>query len=322
MNNILNFLLLLILVSSCNPNTKVSGTTITDIYSPPKDSIISLSYQITNERNAYKLDEHNSSKKYLSESNGYDSKMNNVEHIRYSSHGDIEEQIVFIYQLGKIKEEYRLEKGNNESLYKTNYHYLEDGKLSSKITFIYEKGMKPGLERGYGKSGGCVVQQFDFKNRKSWRKGFIEEITYDKKDNIIEIRTTSGDSNVEREIYIYDENDNTIEESSYRGDELIRKITTTYFTDSVETKSIFPGIGEYEGNEGKVRYDKNKNIIDEQGIDKPSGKLFYRRINTYDSENRIIKEEYITNIGVSIFTHYEYKIYKSPLKKTFVVDNK
>lgn len=333
-------MVLLLLISfsiSCSDNSGGSGNTgipeelgwlqqdsfiLKDHYPIPLDSFVSIYYTVKNVHNTFKFDYLRTNEKYLAESDGYNSNNQRVEHLRFSPGGNIEEHIIYIYKDGKLNEEYRLERSSqDEVLYKTQCAYTTKGELSSKVTFVFRKDLKQGVNKGINKPGGCIIDQDDFEEKKSWGSRVEEIYSYTLDGILSEKKTLRDNSSAEIEIFKYD-NGKVVEETTLSNGEMIRKISTRYFKDSMDTNSTFYKIGMNTGNIIKYRYDNKGNLLDVQAIDKESGKQFYRRLYTYNAQNERVKEEYVTDLGISCFTLYEYVINDSSVNKKFVVDNK
>ncbi len=334
---LLRILPFFILCMCCNPETKVaktaspaneSGELLADsittfaneIFELPSDSIISFSYSTINACKSYKFNYLGANEKYLAETDGYDADNNKIDHLRYSAKGDIEQHIVYVYADKKIAEEYRVERGSSETLYKTKYSYTKDGKLASNITYNFQKQMKAGVDKGWGRPGGCILDQADYEEIKSWSGRVVEVYNYDSTGKIIERKVTYEHGRVESEFYLYDSLGRLKEENTVTDDQFTRTILTSYFIDSTKELCSFHNL-DGAGHYTTLRYDKRKNLIDEEGIDSKTGLPYFRRLYTYDNLNRRMQEEYVTNTGTSVFTLYEYENDK-PTEKKFVVDNK
>jgi YD repeat-containing protein len=278
--------------------------------------LISIQYKTTNERHTFGFDERNKNRKYLAESDGYDENKNLIEHISYRPDGQVEQHVVYVYEDGLLKDEYRLNKGGRETLYKTSYTYNTNRTLIYSTISSFERRIKKDTSNPWKD----VFDELDFEKTKSWGDIRITKYNYDSKGNLIKKHTESGNSTEGYESYNYNDEGRVIEETTVSSGQITRKITTTYFQDSLETICIFYP---YEsGNICKKKFDKNNNLIIEQCDETPSKKHWFTRKYFYDSKNRIIKEEYITDIGNSIFTLYEYKDTDKPISKVFAVNNK
>jgi hypothetical protein len=318
---LIRFIAITFLVLSCQSTPKQTALTnqtkseVDESHLLPVDTLISIQYKIINERHAFGFDGRNKNKKYLAESDGYDENKNLIEHISYRTDGQIEQHVVYVYEAGLLKDEYRLNKGGRETLYKTSYTYDTNRKLIYSTISNFERRIKKDTTNPWKD----VFDESDFEKTKSWGNIRITKYTYDSKGNLIKKHTESENSPEENEIYSYNDERKVIEESTVSSGQITRKITTTYFQDSVETICIFYP---YEsGNICKKKFDKNNNLIIEQCDETPSKKQWFTTKYFYDSKNRTIKEEYITDLDNSIFTLYEYKDADKPLK-TFTVNNK
>ena len=295
-------LLITTFLFSCHPQSKPPIPSETIEGNLPTDSIVSISCSFVSVQNAYKFDERNNNKKYLAETSAFDIVGNLVEHKSMQTDGQVEEHTINIYENGKLKETYRLGSidRSDETLYRTYYYYQPDGKLSSTETFDYVRRLKPHETD--------IISESDYEKNKTWRYHSGENYTYDAAGNLVE--KVMGNDKI---TYQYDNRRNVVEEIR-ESDYQTLKIKTTYFTDSsVSVATWYNQDGSidtvYGGDTNWKRYDKNKNLLDDQSITTGLGPG-YRRLNTYDSQNRIIKEEYVTNIGTSIFTVYEYEKYE------------
>jgi len=284
----------------------------------PDDSLVSIKYKISSRRYAFGFDDRNKNKKYLAEINGYDENNNLIEHLSYRSDGHLDQHTIYIYQGGLLRSEYRFNSDNRETLYKTSYEYNAEGKISESVLMSFERRMKKRTDTA-DTGLKCIIVNSDFEKTKSW--GDVRKTTYgyDSKNNLIEKKRTSENSPSEIETYKYNNQGRIIEELTLSRGNVSRKINTTYFTDSLESVCVFPPLE--SGNIFKEKFDNNGNILYETGIDIKTKKHYFARKYFYDKKNRVIKEEYITNLGTSVFTVYEYKQNKGPVHKVFAVNN-
>ena len=284
----------------------------------PDDSLVSIRYKIFNQRYAFGFDDRNKNKKYLAKIDGYDENNNLIEHLSYRSDGHLDQHTIYIYQDGLLRSEYRLNSHDRETLYKTSYAYNAEGKISESVLMNFERRMKKVTDTA-DTGLKCIIYNSDFEKTKSWGDVRKTMYSYDSKNNLIEKKVTSENSPSEIETYKYNNQAQIIEELTLSRGNVSRKINTTYFTDSLESVCIFPR--SESGNIFKEKFDNNGNILYENGIDIKTKKHFFARKYFYDKKNRVIKEEYITNLGTSVFTVYEYKQNKNPVQKVFTVNN-
>jgi small nuclear ribonucleoprotein (snRNP)-like protein len=308
------------LIFSCHSTTKptpsTSQTTANSNYNNlQSDSLISIQYKIVSERRAFGFDDRNNNKKYLAELDGYDENKNLIDHLTYRPDGHIEQHVVYVYENGLLINEYRLNIGGAETLYKTTYRYNPDKKLISATIVNFERRLKKDTPKWKDN-----LDESDFEKNKSWGEERTTMYTYDSKGRLVKTHETSDFSDEEIETFKYHSEGRVIEELTTKSGDITRKITTKYFTDSLEATCIFYP---YEsGNICKKTFDKNNNLLVEQCIETDSQKPMFTRKCFYDSKKRVTKEEYITNLGIPILTLYDYKENPKPLQKIFTVNNK
>lgn len=312
------FFTILFFFASCSDNSDAENH-IEEI-KQPTDTTIYFSYSVNIERYSYLIVDNDTCKRILSEIEGYDSEHNLIEHIRFSHDGRIEEHIFYLYDEDKLKEEYRIEYFAQEVLYKTTYSYQNDGALESTVTYDFQRRLNPDVHKGMGQPGGCIIVSSDFESLKTWGGKTTTTFSYNENGKLVEKISTSENA-TERETYSYDSIGNINETRTMNNSQVTRIITATHSKDSTETNCIFVNYNN-EGNTGIIKYDATRNVIEEVGISRPGGDTLYRRLYTYDLQNRVSELEYITNLGISIFTEYEYRNLDSPAVKHFLVDNK
>ena len=284
----------------------------------PDASLVSIKYKISNQRYAFGFDDRNKNKKYLAKIDGYDENNNLIEHLAYRYDGHLDQHTIYIYQGGLLRSEYRLNSHNRETLYKTSYAYNAKGKISVSVLMSFARRLKK--VKDIADTGlKCILVDSDFEKSKSWGDVSKTLYSYDSNNNLIKKNVTSESSPSKIETYKYNNQGRIIEELTFSRDIVSRKINTTYFTDSLESVCIFP-LHE-SGNIFKEKFDNYGNILYENGIDIKTKKPYFARKYFYDRKNRVIKEEYITNLGTSVFTVYEYKQNKNPVQKMFTVNN-
>jgi len=308
---ILTIFLLTIIFFCCKTGKHAEKNTPVSIGELPVDTVVTVTYITSKDRNTYKEDYLRDNAKYLAERDGYDAENRHVEHIRYSPGGAIEEHIVYVFRNGRIEEEYRLENQSEVVLYKTFWIYDREGRLSSKIGFTFRKNIK--VSNGFSR---------EYEERKSWGQKATETFMYNDRGWLREQKASRENGAVVSEVYTYDSLGRVIVQDTWTNGQNTPRIRTEYFRDSVKTNSTFFSIGENSGTLGTQKYDSRSNLVDEQAIDKETGNLFYRRLYTYDGENRVLKMEYITNTGHSLFTKYGYETHKTPVTRTLIVDDK
>lgn len=281
----------------------------------PVDSLISIPYKVFSERLAFGFDDQKKNKKYLAESDGYDENRNLIEHIRYNTDGKMEEHVLYVYENGLLKDEYRLNNGNRGELYKTNYSYNGSRKLNFSTISTFERRTKKDTTNPWKH----VFFESDFEKKKSWGDMKVTEFSYDSNGNLFREYTAYEYSQVVEEIYKYNEVGKVIEETTINSGNISRKITTNYYQDSIESICIFSSDG--TGNICKQKFDKNNNLLIELCTETGTKKQMYIRKYFYNTQNKVIKEEYVTNLSNSIFTLYEYKDNDKPILKVFTVTN-
>lgn len=305
---------------SCQSATKptafaTKATTDNKYGNLPTDSSISIHYNTIEERRAFRFDDRNKDKKYLAEIDGYDQNKKIVEHKSYHFDGNLEQHVIYVYENGLLLNEYRLNTGSREVLYKTTYQYDSEKKLISSTIANFQRRLKKDTPQWKG-----LLDDADFEKTKSWGEERTTIYTYDSKGRLIKTHETSKFAPEEIETFKYDDKDRVIEELTTNSGAISRKIITKYFKDSLEETCIF--YPSESGNFCKKRFDKNNNLLVEQCVETDTQKPMFTRKYFYDSKQKITKEEYITNLGIPILTLYDYKENVKSIKKIFTVNNK
>lgn len=313
MSRVSIFIIFLFMLSACtspratdSPAEKPASAKV-DV---PADTLIEINYTVAKERNSFQDNYLGDKAKYLSERDAYDEHEHHVEHIRFSPTGTIEEYIVYVYNNGVITEDYRLEKSfQEEVLYKTNWLYDENNVLTSKVGYTFRKNAKSAEHD----------LEITYEDRKTWGQKTTEVFIYTDKGLLREQKLTNPSGSITSEVYTYDSLGRTVIQDTWKDGQLMRKLTTSYFTDSTVTRCQFTAYPDAPASATCRVFDKHKNVVSEKHTDQHAP---FTRLYTYNAENQLVKQEYITNTGYSIFTGYTYTVYDTAVTRTFTVSNR
>ncbi|MGI4870703.1 MAG: hypothetical protein ACRYFX_05925 [Janthinobacterium lividum] len=177
---------------------------------------------------------------------------------------------------------------------KTFYTYTPGGRLASWTRWTYSQKLKPGVDKGITRPGGCELMPEDFEEKRTWQQGATGRYTYDAQGH----RTSyalEGTRTNEAQRWRYNRNGQLLEHLRFfPPNDTLPDSRTQYAYDS---RGRLRREAEY-GRNGELtrdyRYRTVKNVLYATGTyqaytgeNPPSA---YRIITYHDSKGRIIKE--------------------------------
>jgi len=205
---------------------------------------------------------------------------------------------------------------NHDSL-QTFYTYNKKRQLIKSERFELINKLKEGVDKGYGRPGGCILTKDDYEEEKTWVK-FTEIIyKYDHKGNKILEDATKSPSYRYKHAWKYDDKKRIVEHCSYNVDSKTRALYYLTKYDYNDSGYKYTRTG-YDA-EGKPRQFKTKpweyapqvtntfwvnrfgNIVKEIVSDE-KGKIYSIYVTEYNTFNKISKRIIIGNENKLLLT--------------------
>lgn len=299
----------------------------------PQDKEIDIDYKVYNMCSSYYFVANDTLNPLLARVLSHDEKGREKEVIyrRFESYVPAISLILYDSSGKKAVEYYRIdEEGRQGALTKNIYCYNEQGQLIRSVAFDFTRRIKKGVDKGFGRPGGCTITEKDYETYKSWALATIWNYKYDNHGRLVEKAAPVINSSQNRYLYQYDKKGRIIEERSLEGETLIYIERYNYSQGGYEfTRTWFENDGrrqkEWDGSLASVdtfRFvtDKLNNITQELVIEE-GGRLVNKHDKFYDGKNRLVKHEIFNDSGKLLgYYVYHYIVDEKPTQKNFFVN--
>ena len=109
--------------------------------------------------------------------------------------------------------------------------YNNKGLLIKNKFFRYEKKLKPTVDKGLGRPGGCIILPEDYEKNRVWQEGSTSVYQYNKEGKRIEYMALRDSTVLEKQRWSYYKSGKLREESSFDRYSVTPKYRTLYFYD-------------------------------------------------------------------------------------------
>jgi hypothetical protein len=302
-------------------------------YMLPQDKEINISYEIYDVCSTYYFSGSDSLNPVIARLLSYDQAGREKEIVYTSFESHVPATSIVLYDSSGKKnvEYYRIdEEGLHQVLTKTLYYYNEKDQLIQSVSFDFKRRIKKEVDKGLGRSGGCIIVKDDYEKQKSWKLATIWNYKYDDEGRLIEKVAPVLNSTQDHYLYSYDANGRIIEERSLEGSRLIWIENYIYGQGGYEfTRTWFEKNGtrdkDWDGlltpiDTFRFKTDKFNNVIEELVIEE-GGRQVSKDNKYYDKQNRLLKHEiFDDNNKLLGYYDYRYVTAKKPIRMSFIVN--
>jgi hypothetical protein len=167
------------------------------------------------------------------------------------------------------------------------------GKLIKSRFFRYEKQLKPDVDKGLGRPGGCIVLPEDYEKNRVWHETGGNANRYNAAGKLIEEISFSRSKVLETHRWSYSKSGKLLEQSSFVDNETTPSSRTHYFYD--EHGRVSKRVSYYnEELSATDNYSYRNNAVYQDGTyaafpgeNPPS---IYRNVKKMDSKGRLVEE--------------------------------
>ncbi|MDQ2772297.1 MAG: hypothetical protein M3Y54_17565 [Bacteroidota bacterium] len=171
--------------------------------------------------------------------------------------------------------------------------YNDQGLLIKARFFRYEKKLKPNVDKGLGRPGGCVILPKDYEERRVWQEGSTSIYQYNSKGKRIRYMLLRDSTVLEKQQCSYYKSGELRENSSFNNDDATPSYRTLYFYDWRGRLSKQVSYTDKEVSATNYySYPKNAVYIDGNYLAYPRAESIskYRNLKKMDSKGRLVEE--------------------------------
>ncbi len=184
------------------------------------------------------------------------------------------------------------------------FYYYKDSLLITLESFEFKKRLKAGVDKGIGRSGGCIVTSEDYEKQRTWKLTRLVKYEYNsngKKTKSYSIVSQGSHNGFE---YEYNEEGQLVKEKSFDKDELLW--TTEYqYVGLQEISELTWNINNWGTTKTIKTYSVKNQLLEEITIQK-NNKFIDKYY--YDEKQRLVRFESYDSDGKLALTHlYRYK---------------
>lgn len=186
-------------------------------------------------------------------------------------------------------------------------HYNKKNQLIQEEYFTFERRMKKSVDKGFGRPGGCIVEDSDFEKNRTWEKVSVINYKYDAAGRLIEYNSPKLHfSTQNRYTWLYDSLGRISKYYSYDFQRLIWVEEYTYFKDAYTFRRTWY---DYSGkpNDYDVftfTYKINaQGKVTEEKVTDEKGELISSETMEYDSSGNLIRTTAYNGKGKEEMTH-------------------
>jgi hypothetical protein len=187
------------------------------------------------------------------------------------------------------------------------FFYYNDSLLATKESFEFTTRLKPDLNKGIGRQGGCIITPDDYEKDKTWKLTDLTKYEYDNKGKKIKAYSLVGRFPSDNDDYEYEYN----KEGKLLKEKLLKHKealwTTEYrYMQHQEISLLTWNINNWGTTKTIKKYgSKAQNLLEETTIQ--NGKKFVRKYY-YDHKKRLVRYNSYDSDGKLDLTHvYKYK---------------